>query len=120
MDWQNLLNLVYAFLKDPRVGTFFGLVVLDVLLGIAAAIRTKTFQWRRLADFYGTMVVPYVIGYLAFYLVAKVVAQDFLGPFGYLVGEGTIWAAWLTLVATLAESILSNIQELGYGLPKEE
>ena len=111
---EYLVSLVYAFFHDPRVLTLLGLIVLDVLLGVAVAVRTETFDWRRLATFYRTMVGPYLLGYLGFYLCAKIMTAELLGPAGYLVGEGMTTLAWLTLVGTLAASVIDNARSLGY------
>ena len=111
---EQLAALVYQFFHDPRVLTLVGLIVVDVLLGIAAAIRLGKFEWAKLGNFYKTMVLPYLIGYLAFYVGSKIIVAEWLGPQAFLVSEATITVAWLTLVGSLAQSIISNAKELGY------
>jgi len=114
MEWQQVLEYLYGFLKDPRVGTVGGLILLDVVLGIAAAIRRGEFKWAEVARFYKTMIVPYLMGYLAFWLVAKVTTAELLGPAGWLVGEGAVTLTWAALVGALVASVVKNAKELGY------
>lgn len=109
-----LLEYLAMFLRDPRVGAIVGLIFLDVMLAVAAAIKEKKFDWRRLAEFYQTMVIPYVIGYLAVYLAAGMIPPDWLGPYKDLVGQGVAWMAWLMLIGNLIADLIKNGQALGY------
>ena len=111
---ETLSGIVLGFFRDPRVQTILGLIFVDVLLGIAAAIRLGEFDWRKLATYYETMVLPYLLGYLAFYTGAKVIVADLLGPQAYLVSEAMITMAWLTLIGSLAQRIIENAKRLGY------
>jgi len=112
--WTSIMAAVAAFVSDGRVVTIVGLIILDVLLGIAAAIRLGSFEWRRLGQFYQTMVLPYVLGYLAFYVFSLVAIPELLGEFGYLAGEAMLWLAWIALVACLGGSVVGNARALGY------
>ena len=119
MDWQELLNMVYGFFGDPRVKTIVGLIFLDVVLGVGVAIKNKRFSWAILADFYRTNVLPYVIGYLGFYLAAKIMVADLLGEFGYIIGEGMVVLAWGAPIGNLViGSIIPNVKALGYKVPE--
>ena len=98
-----------------QITTLTGLVVLDVVLGVAKAIRTNQFEWSKLADFYQTNVLPYLLGYGVFYLVVGyVIPSEQLGSLGDIVSEGTITLAWATLVFKLGSSIKDNFAAL-YG-----
>ena len=108
MEW------VAAFFADGRVSTILGLILLDVCLAVAAAVRQGAFQARRLAEFFRTMVVPYMIGYLGVYGAAHFMDERYLGPFAQALGAGFAWAAWLALVANLAADILGHAKTLGY------
>lgn len=114
-----ITNALLSFFTDPRVLAILGLILLDLLLGIAAAIQEKRFDWAAVGDFYQTMVLPKVIGYLAFYLAGKVIISvDLLGPAAPLVGEGMIYIAWIAIVLSLAGSIVRNAKALGYEVPE--
>lgn len=118
--WATIVTAVYAFFRDPRVLTIAGLILLDVLLGIARALREGKFDVAKVAQFYKTMVIPYVIGYLAFYLFAKIAVEDLLGPLGYTASEGMIWITWVALVLAIGKSALDNAKALGYQVEPPE
>jgi L-cystine uptake protein TcyP (sodium:dicarboxylate symporter family) len=113
---MEVLELVKAFFSDPFVRALIGFIALDFLLGVAAALRTKTFDFSKLADFYTSMVLPYILGYLAFYVATKLVIDPtILGDWANLVGEGVVKVAWLAIIGTLGKSIVDNIKVLGLG-----
>ena len=113
---DKLAELVLAFFADPFVRAIIGLVVLDFLLGVASALRTREFDLARLADFYTSNVLPYILGYLAFYIATKLIVDPaVLGDWANIVGEGAIKVAWAAIVATLGKSIYENIKKLGLG-----
>lgn len=103
-----------GFFADGRVSTIVGLILLDVALAVAEAIRLGQFEWRRLAEFFHTMVVPYLIGYLGVYGAAQFLDERYLGPFAETLGSGFTWVAWLALVTNLAADVLLHAKALGY------
>jgi len=48
------------------IGGIILLVVLDVILGVAAAFKKKEFNFKYLLDFLGTNIFPYIIVWGAF------------------------------------------------------
>ncbi len=62
---------ILAFLANlptilgQHLATILGLVFMDVVIGIALAVKTGLFDWNEVAEFYNTNVLPYVIGYVA-------------------------------------------------------
>lgn len=108
MEWLE------GFFADGRVSTILGLILLDVTLAVAVAVRRGEFEARRLADFFRTMVVPYLLGYLGVYGTAHFLDERYLGPFAEALGSGFAWVAWLALVANLAADILEHARALGY------
>ena len=108
--------LILVFLLSWQVKTLFGLIVLDVLLGIASALRRNVFDWALLATFYQRSVLPYLLGYFTFYLVIHfVIPSDSLGQIGAPITEGSVTLAWAVLVGTLGRSIAFNFRELYEG-----
>lgn len=111
-----ILNIDLAAVFGQQIAALLGLIMLDVLLGVARAIAQRRFDWSQLANFYRTNVIPYVIGWVAFSLFVKVAAPEVLGPeFGGLAGETVPWVAWLFVVAAIGRSIVANAQELYQG-----
>lgn len=110
---NQLFGLLIAFLTSWQLKTLLGLIIVDVALGVASALRRNVFDWARLADFYKTAVLPYVIGYLAFYVaIGFLIPPESLGQLGEPVNQATVTLAWGALVANLIKSILGNFREL--------
>lgn len=102
----------------PQLGAVGLLIVGALFSGLLVAVKTKTFEWRRLADFVTDMVVPYVGGYvlvaaLSYFIVPSVVPEgiDFVGK----AASGGVFS-FVTL--SLAGRIYSNFKDLG--LPANE
>ena len=64
MDIVSFLSNLPSIL-GAHFSTILGLIFMDVVVGIALAVRLRIFDWRAVADFYSTNVLPYAIGYLA-------------------------------------------------------
>jgi len=114
------LDKIWFWLQPamPILLALIGLVLFDVLLGVAVAIQQKRFDWQRIADFYVTMVLPLVIGWIGLMILAKMASEAVLGPvYGALVGDGVTWLAWLAVVASIGDSIVSNAKSLWGTLP---
>ncbi len=119
MDFLNqafLLGLVAAFFTSWQVKTLLGLILIDVLLGIAAAVKRDVFDWGELGRFYQSNVLPYVIGYLAFFVaIGYLIPPESLGELGAPINEGVVTVAWGALVATLLKSIARNFSVMYQG-----
>ncbi len=107
MDKTQLLQLLQVLLANDQVRLILALIGADVLVGIAASIRTKTFQLCRLGDFLATKIVPYLLGYGAVRMVVAVMPD--WEPYGK--------AVWLIVVAALVGDLAGNLQQLGLPLP---
>jgi len=107
-DIQELLKSV-----PWQVTTLAGLILLDVVLGIAKSIKLKAFEWSKLADFYQTNGLPYRLGYsVLYFVVGYVIPTDQLGQLGEPITQATVTLAWSTLVLRLGTSIKDNFAAL--------
>lgn len=112
---NEILSSIFTELLIKQLLTLLGLILLQVILAVALAIREKVFDWKKLADFYRVMVGPFVIGWLAFVFLVRLISVDQLGPeYSTLVGDGATWLAWLAVVTSLGARILETIKNL-YG-----
>lgn len=117
---MDVLEIVKAFFGDGRVMTILGMILVDVLLAVAVAIKGKKFDWRRLAEFYQTMVVPYILGYMAFYLAAEFFfVEKWLGDWSTLAGDAVQWVTWMALVGNLVADVMKSAKALGYSFATE-
>lgn len=83
-------------------------LLLDVILGIAAAVASKSFNFNKVADFMTKGVLPYLLGFA----VVQMVASGFVN-YGQLV---TVVVLVIILLKILA-SIVSNLASLGVNMP---
>ena len=120
MDWQVALDVLLGIVTGIHVQTILGLILLDVALGIAEAIKLKKFDLYFVADFYQSMVLPYLVAFAALSGVTKIVSIEALGPWGYLVGDGLMSLAWLAIVGNIGKSILGHLSALAIPLPEAD
>jgi hypothetical protein len=95
------------------------LILLDLIMGIAAALRTGTFKWAEVGRFYRTTVAPFIIGYAAVRLLVPYVAVEVLGPNDSWIGDTLVTLFWFAGVAVLVTSIANSVKALGIALPAE-
>jgi len=111
-----------AFYYLAAAGFLVALIFLNLILGVAAALRTGTFDWVELANWFRGMVMPYLIGYLGLVVVVNVLLPPGAISDPAIVETGLVeWLnvaavnfAWLTLVGSLANRITRNGRQL-YG-----
>jgi len=113
---DEVLATVDRFFRDARLYVILGLIGLDVVLGVAAALKTGVFDWHKLGDFYKTMVAPYVLGYLALYVTFQLLPDvvGMVGEVGNVAGEVMVTVAFATIAANLVASIWDHLKALGY------
>ena len=109
MDIQSaFLTLVLSFVTGAKLHIILGLIALDIVLGISEAIKMSQFEWAKLGAFYRTMVVPYVLGYLAIYIVGILLP----GVIGNYIGQGLDYLGFGAIAGTLVASITGHVQAL--------
>ena len=113
VDISRFLEILNEACQATQLYTILGLIAVDFVMGVAAAIRTGTFDWARLGEFYRTNVMPYGLGYFCLYVVFAYVP----GLEG-MVGEGLQWTAFGVLTANLLGSIGGNLGDLGIALKR--
>jgi len=102
-----MLDFVTAFVTfQMRIIAIF--LAIDVILGIAAAIASKSFNFNKLATFMATGVLPYLFGFA----VVEIVATGF-GTYGQIATT----VVFVAIVLNLLGSIISNLANLGVNLP---
>lgn len=84
------------------------LLAADVILGIAAAIASRSFNFNKLATFMATGVLPYLFGFAVIEIIAA--------GFG-LYGRMATVVIFVAIVLNLLGSIISNLAKLGVNMP---
>jgi hypothetical protein len=101
-------DLLLTFFNSWQVRTLLGLVLVDIVLGIARAIRMNDFTWYSVAEFYRSMIIPYLLGYLALYAAVNYIIPAEAGL--EWLNQGLVTLAWGAIVGRLGASIKTNIE----------
>lgn len=113
---DKVLSLVDSFARDARLYVILGLIALDVLFAVARAIKERRFELVQLATFYETMIVPFLIGYLALYVVVglSIGVEQFFG-------QVAVSSAFGTIALHLVGSVVRHAKAIGFTFePKNE
>jgi hypothetical protein len=112
------MDAVLDFLKvlgqvlGGQIMMVIALIAAQVVLGIAVSLKHKVFEWQKLADFFETIVLPKVLGWLACAIIARFVIPSYLPVNLQVLGPGLELVAFGTVVIALGAAILGNLQAL--------
>ncbi|MBU2592770.1 phage holin family protein [Patescibacteria group bacterium] len=101
------LNFVTAF-GTFQIRTIAVLLAVDIILGMAAALAQKTFNFNKVAAFMKNGVIPYLLGFAVVQLV--------IAGIGFYAAIVTFIVFVLVVINILA-SIISNLASLGVSMP---
>lgn len=102
-------ELVLEFFNDPRTQGLISLIILNVVTGISAALRLRTFDWRRVADFTWTTLTPFIVGYSVLWFFFKYGVSSEIGS--ELVQEVAATLGFAPMAAVLTHSIVENVEK---------
>lgn len=112
-----MTNIIDAFMSDARTRLLMALILADVITGISAAVRTGTFDWIKIADFYRVNVIPYIVGYLGLWLFVIFGLSDII-PAELASVLNSLGAGAAS--ASLGASIASNAMRAKEGMTKPD
>jgi hypothetical protein len=113
-----ILALVISILTSASMRILFGVILLDLGLGIAHALKEQRFEWGRVADFYRTNVGPYLVGYVTLHLVISfIIPPDSLAGLGDVLSPALVTGLWGLIMVALSASIARHLQALGLTPP---
>lgn len=102
------LGEITALFATTYIRWIILLVVVDVILGLVAALVKGKFNLGKVAGFMGKGVLPYVLGFAVVELVVTAnPAYAILAPVVFVI-----------VAAALIASILTNLDKLGVPVPK--
>jgi ABC-type antimicrobial peptide transport system permease subunit len=104
----DLLNQYKALVDGIKLFTIFGMIALDLLLGIILALLSKTFDWTKLADFLDTDILKLVAGYYAVGFAALMEPTLVIA----------VLATWILLEAKLIADVVIKLEKLGVAFKK--
>lgn len=100
--------LLRDFADDPTVRIVAALILLDFVIGIAAAVNARSFRLGWLSDFLRADVLGKVVPYFAVWAAVRVSGDFELAGFG-LIEEGV----GATVMLALGASVLNSLRDLG-------
>jgi phage-related holin len=121
---MNVIQSILGVLNSLFAGSvliLLILVVVDLVLGVMASLKTKEFKWDKVSEFYKTKIIPSVGGWMVLVLAAKYavnsVVPGFDGDLTYNgIFAGAVGMAWATIVRDLFYSLAENFCTV-FGLP---
>lgn len=97
------VNQFIAMVDGVKLTTLFALILCNFLTGVAVAVKTHTFELKKLGEFLYTRILPYIVAYFGVGIAA--VADNNW--------TWAVTATWGIILATLVGAILTNLKELG-------
>lgn len=117
---MTITSAFHEFITDEKVRILLIIIAVDLILGIIASLKTKTFSLGYITGFLKDDIAFKVIPYFVFYFAALIAGnQDVVIP-GLDLGivAGTVYGL---IIAAMVASILGSIKDLGFqglsGLP---
>ena len=109
-----MIELIHAFVNDPRTQLIFYLAFIDLATGLIAAIRTRTFQVSRIGDWYFTNVLPFFLGHFLIFTIGTLRVAPLLDRVGLtsFVEELIVTVGVGPAVVALISSIRENLLEV--------
>ncbi len=112
---MDLHEVVRQFANDKQLQAVLVLIVLDVVLGIVAAVKLGQFAFSKIAAFLKDDVLGKVVPWFAIFAAAKFAPSvDVLGIDLNQI-QTVFWAA---VVVALVASLTSSAADLGVTLPR--
>ena len=111
MDITAILIALFAEYQ-PLILTLIGLIIADVILGIASALRQGNFSWHKLAEFYLRTVLPGLLGWIGMQFVVKLALTNLPSSINFPIDAAVAYSTYTALVATLAASIMKSLREV--------
>jgi len=106
---QTFADVLRRFGQDSKTRTILAFILVDVVLGVMCALRLRIFDIQRLATFYASNVLPYILGYLLVWILVLLGLDGFLPP---MIQDGIASLGFSMIVTTLTGSIIDNLQRM--------
>lgn len=101
------LNFVTAF-GTFQIGIIAILLAVDIIIGMAAALAQKTFNFNKVAAFMKNGVIPYLLGFAVVQLV--------IAGIGFYAAIIT-FIVFVIVAMNILASIIANLASLGVNMP---
>jgi len=102
-------DTIRAFASDDKTRMIIAAILIDVVLGISAAMRIGTFDAQAVAKFHSSNVLPYVLAYLMLWSLQVFGLGSALPS---TMSDAIASVSFGTIVTTLTGSIFNNVNRL--------
>ena len=113
MDQVQAFLLKIGEVFGPQIMMVFALIAAQLISGIAVALKLGVFEWKKIGDFYRTVVLPMLLGWLTAAILAHFVIVDYLPADLKVLGPGIEIVAFGAVVLSLGGAVLQNLQAIG-------
>jgi len=114
MDIQPVVTALMAAFETykPQATAIVVTILVDLGLGIAAALKRKSFLWAKVAGFYRTSVLPNLLGWATMTAALHFVTPEMVALFGPAaqwisptISTGLLGAALIDLGVSIGKSV---------------
>lgn len=117
VDWFVVQFLLWLVSLKMFYFTLFILLIVNVFLGLAVALKLMKFDWRKLVNFFQSDVLPKIIGWTVISFLSWFIAPELLGdPLGPQIANGLTAVLWAGIMLSFGGDILSKLAALGWKL----
>ena len=117
VEWFIEQLLIWLLSLKLYYFSLFILLIVNVVLGLAVALKLMKFDWRKIANFFQSDVLPKIIGWTAISFLAYFVSPEVLGdPLGLQVANGLTGVLWAGIMLSFGGDIMSKLAVLGWQL----
>lgn len=100
-----------SFGSDVRTVTLFLLIIIDLVMGIIFALRHNVFSFHKVAQFYWTNVIPFILGYfliftITFYGLTEYIDEPLVSE---VISQVTATVGWFPGILKLSHSIKQKL-----------
>jgi hypothetical protein len=113
---MNFGQLLSHFFHDDKVVAALALVVVDLVLGVGAAVKLKTFRLSYFGDFGRNDILYKLLPYYVLYSAALLAGHETIVIPGLDLGV-IAGSAYVVFMAQWVGSILNSLKELGIPVP---
>lgn len=106
---QTFTGVLRRFGTDDKTRTILAFILVDVTTGVMCALKLRVFDIQRLANFYASSVVPYILGYLLVWVLVLLGLDSVIPP---SIQTGLASLGFSMIVTTLTGSIIDNVQRM--------
>ncbi len=112
---MDITQILSAFAHDKQVGVVVALIVADVVLGVAAAVKLGTFRLTYLSNFARNDLLGKVFPWFVIFALDHASSSaGIVGPIDWSQANTVAFAA---VTLAMAGSILSSLADFGINLP---